>query len=92
MNIWKQKAFLLTEEDLDERAVMNIVAIGDNNIELDAANNLAQKFSAAFIKTIKFQESPTPQELIKQIKLVGKKLNEIVMSPKNWTIRLEHRG
>ena len=91
MDQWKVQAFLLTEEDLDERAVMNIVAIGDSKIELDAATNLSQRFSRAFIKTIKFKESPTPEELIKQVKLVKKKLNEIVLSSKNWTIRLEQR-
>ena len=86
MNQWKIQAFLFTEKDFEELAVMNLVVLGDSMLEMDAAACLIKKFSNSFIKTIKFQESPTPVELIKQIKLVIDKLEEIIMSPKNWTV------
>lgn len=55
---------------MEHHAVTNIVAIGDSNIELEAAYNLASQYQNAFIKTIKFRECPSPAELIKQIELV----------------------
>ncbi len=39
---WKTKTFLRISEKLDMNAVTNIVAIGDSQIEMDAANNLAE--------------------------------------------------
>ena len=45
---------------LEAEAITNIVAIGDNNIEIEAAYNLASKYKNAFIKTIKFRETPSP--------------------------------
>lgn len=56
---------------MHNEAVTNIVAIGDSNIELEAAYNLALQYNTAFIKTIKFRETPSPEELVKQIKLVN---------------------
>lgn len=91
MNEWKVQAFRLTEEDLEDSAVTNLVVLGDSKIEMEAAAHLAKRFSAACIKTIKFKETPTPDELNKQLKLVCEKLEEIVMSPKDWTIRLERK-
>lgn len=90
-NEWKVQAFMLTEEDLEETAITNLVALGDSKIEMDAAAHLAKRFSTACIKTVKFKACPTPDELNKQLKLVIDKLEEIVMSPKNWTIRLEKK-
>ena len=41
MNEWKIQAFMLTEEDLEESAVTNLVVLGDSTIEMDAAAHLA---------------------------------------------------
>jgi hypothetical protein len=68
---WKIRAFLEAQAILERDAITNLVAIGDNNIEIEAAYHLASQFSNAFIKTIKFRESPTIQELTKQLKLVS---------------------
>jgi hypothetical protein len=56
---------------MEQDAITNLVAIGDNNIEIEAAYHLASQFNSAFIKTIKFRESPSIQELTKQLKLVA---------------------
>ena len=49
-------------------AVTNIVALGDNVFEIEAAHKLHQQFKAnAFIKTIKFRSAPTTGELSKQV-------------------------
>jgi hypothetical protein len=62
---------LEAKQTLDSDAITNLVAIGDNNIEIEAAYHLASQFSNAFIKTIKFRESPSIQALTKQLKLVS---------------------
>ena len=54
------------------QAITNIIALGDNVFEIDAAHKLHQQFQKdnAFIKTVKFRSNPSTAELIKQIKLV----------------------
>ena len=60
-------------------------------MELDAAQHLGTKFSKSLIKTVKFRENPTPDEIIKQLNLVYQRLSQILVSPKNLTIRLERK-
>lgn len=67
---WKVEAFLETKRDLDNDAITNLVAMGDNMFEIEAAHILGSKFTNSFIKTIKFRTSPSPNELIKQLNLV----------------------
>jgi hypothetical protein len=62
---WKVEAFLDTLKDLESSAVTNLIALGDNNFEIEAAHKLGEQFQHALIKTIKFKPSPSPQELIK---------------------------
>ena len=69
--------------------ITNLICLGDSNIEIEAAHMLAAEFSHALIKTIKFKESPRPEELIKQHDLVFEKLEQICFSIRNLTIRLE---
>lgn len=64
-NEWKIHAFLEAREKLESQALTNLIAIGDNNVELEAAYNLASHYSEAFIKTVKFKAQPTIQILVK---------------------------
>ena len=89
---WKIRAFLEAQELLENSAITNIVAIGDNNIEIEAAYHLASQFNNAFIKTIKFRETPSIQELTKQLKLVQNQFEQIVTSAKNLTVKLQKFG
>ena len=73
---------------MEEEAVTNLIAIGDNEFEIKAANILGKQFEKAFIKTIKLRNAPNFNELTKQLKLVDNKLNQIVNSAKNLTVRL----
>lgn len=54
-----------TREVLDQDAITNIIALGDNMFEIHAAHKLGAKFKSSFIKTVKFRVSPSPNELIK---------------------------
>lgn len=89
---WKIKAFLEAHSLLEKDAITNLIAIGDNNIEIEAAYHLASQFSNAFIKTIKFREGPSIQELTKQLKLVSNQFSQIVSAAKNLTVRLQKFG
>jgi hypothetical protein len=62
---WKVEAFLETRRDMDDEAMTNLVALGDNIFEIEAAHILGSKYKSAFIKTIKFRQSPSTSELIK---------------------------
>ena len=62
---WKNRAFLETKDKLEMNAITNIIALGDNIFEIEAANRLYEQFNNAFIKTIKFRTNPSPGELTK---------------------------
>jgi len=71
--------------------ITNLMCVGDSNIEMEAAQILAREFSQTLVKTIKFRENPKPDELVKQQELVWDKLEQIYLSTKNLTIRLERK-
>ena len=88
---WKIEAFLMIPNTLDTNIVTNIICLGDSLFEMEAGRILASRFTEAFIKTIKFRETPKLDELIKQLKLVCKQFNSIYSSIKNLTIRVERK-
>ena len=73
---------------MDEQAITNLIAMGDNMFEIEAAYHLGSKYENAFIKTVKFRVSPSTTELIKQIRLVLGQFDVICFTPKNLTVRL----
>lgn len=88
---WKQRAFLELGKKLDKEIITNLVSVGDSNFEMDAAHLLGQQFSKSLIKTVKLQESPTPEELMKELDLIVSKFHKIVEKATNMKIRLERR-
>jgi hypothetical protein len=91
MRQWKIKAFLEMLKSLNSNLVTNLICMGDSVIEMEAAHILASKFTQAFIKTVKFRESPKPEELNKQLNLVVQQFPTIFSSVKNLTIRVEKK-
>lgn len=89
--MWKIQAFLNMQKDFDSGLITNIICLGDSFIEMEAAQVLAGKFSKAFIKSVKFRESPKPEELNKQLTLVADQFLAIYSSIKNLTIRVERK-
>lgn len=73
---------------MDDKAITNLIALGDNVFEIEAAYILGASFKNAFIKTVKFRQSPSTNELIKQIRLVYQQFEMICNTPKNLTVRL----
>jgi len=89
--MWKIQAFLNMQKYFNYNLVTNIICLGDSFIEMEAAHVLASKFTQAFIKTIKFRESPKPEELNKQLYLVADQFPIIYSTVKNLTIRVEKK-
>jgi len=89
--IWKIQSFLNMQKNFDSNLITNIICLGDSFIEMEAAQILAGKFSKAFIKSVKFRESPKPEELTKQLTLVGDQFLSIYSAIKNLTIRVERK-
>jgi len=89
---WKMEAFLNIKKEFDSDVITNLICLGDSHIEMDAAHVLGQQFKQTMIKTIKFRESPKPDELMKQQELVSEKFEQIYTAIRNLTIRLEKKG
>lgn len=88
---WKIGAFLNLKSRLNEDLITNIVCLGDSIFEMEAGKILASNFIHAVIKTIKFMESPKPDQLNKQLNLVLNQFNTIFSSSKNLTVRVEKK-
>merc|ERR1712050_800326 len=88
---WKVQAFLEVQRQLDSQIITNLISLGDSNFEMDAVHVMGKEFAQALVKTIKFQESPSPEELLKQLELVTQKLERIVENARNLKIGLERK-
>lgn len=89
---WKIRTFRELHRYLPSvERVMNIVAIGDADFEMQAGLSMGQQFEKAVVKTIKLKEQPSPPELVKQLKLVQEKFHQIQTQGRNLKISLERR-
>lgn len=86
---WKIETFLNLKDVIEPALVSNIIAIGDSEIEISAAETLAKTYPVALLKTIKLVAKPKIDQLWNELTLVTNKLNKVVMSPKSWAIKLE---
>ena len=82
--MWKIQAFLNIQKDFNSDLVTNIICLGDSFIEMEAGHSLAGKFQQDFIKTVKFRESPKPEELNKQLTLICQQFNGIYTAIKEF--------
>ena len=91
--IWKIQTFLDITKVMNSELVTNVICMGDSFIEIEAGNKMREKFvrNQAFVKTIKFRESPKPEELNKQLRLIIEQFHDIYASIKNLTINVERR-
>ena len=73
---------------MEDGAVTNVIALGDSDFEIEAANILGKQFKKAFIKTVKFRQMPNLVELNNQLKLVNKQFDHIYNQAKSIAISL----
>lgn len=88
---WKIQAFLEVQRKMNNEIITNLISLGDSNMEMDAVHVMGKEFSQALIKTIKFRENPTPEELVKQLELVAQKFEKIILNARNLKIGLERK-
>lgn len=89
---WKIQTFLEMKKDFDSYIVTNIICMGDSMIEMEAGHLLSSKFSKAYIKTIKFRESPRLKVLYKQLLMIIDKFNEIYLTLKSLAISIDKKS
>lgn len=84
---WKVEAFCEVKEN--SGTIANLIALGDSTAEMDALHAMAKLYHVSYTKTLKFKERPRCTELQHEQRLVAKKLDTIVNSVKNYTIKLQ---
>ncbi|PHJ21372.1 protein kinase [Cystoisospora suis] len=88
---WKIQAFLEVQRQLNSEVITNLISVGDSNIEMDAVHVMGKEFSQALVKTVKFRENPSPEELAKQLELVSSRFEKICLNACNLKIGLERK-
>jgi hypothetical protein len=89
--LWKQKAFLNLKNKINLNLATNIICVGDSIFELEAGKILASKINNSFIKTIKLKQNPCPEDLVKQLDLIGNKFNYIYSQIRNISIKIDKK-
>jgi hypothetical protein len=93
MRQWKTKAFkhAIDSIKIEKDIPTNIICFGDSIIEMEASYNIKEYFNNAYLKTIKFKESPTPTELEKELKIITTQLDSIITNFKNLSIKVTRK-
>jgi len=89
---WKQEAFVELKANLMGSVLTNIICIGDSTLELEAAQHICSALSQAILKTIKFKQAPRIEELVKQQEVVLEKFDQIYMTLRSLTIKVEKKN
>lgn len=84
---WKVEAFCEVKEN--SGTIANLIALGDSTAEMEALHAMAKLYRLSYTKTLKFKERPRCTELQHELRVVAKKLDTIVNSVKNYTIKLQ---
>ena len=89
MRQWKTLAFKYAIDSMKiKRSIpTNIICLGDSVTEIEASYNIKEYFHNAYLKTIKFKESPTHKELEKELKNVQTQIDSILPKMKNLSIK-----
>ena len=88
---WKIEAFLELLTNFNLNLITNLICVGDSFFEIEAGKILASKFREAFIKTIKFKETPKLNDLLKELTIVNTKFNFIYSTVRNMKIKITKR-
>lgn len=88
---WKVQAFLEVQRQMDSQVVTNLLSVGDSDFEMDAAHVMGREFAQVSVKTVRFQPSPAPEELLKGLQWLVQNFQRIVETGKPLKICLERR-
>jgi|Transcript_2530 phosphoglycolate phosphatase-like HAD superfamily hydrolase len=88
VNEWKVRAFLALGNKLNSNKITNLISVGDSSHELEAANALSATSAKGLLKIIKLQESPSSQELLKQLNIILPRFGQLVAKKSNSMLSL----
>merc|ERR1712151_1278295 len=80
------------QTQIDPATITNLITIGDSMYEVEAAKSVGMSFPQVVVKTIKFKECPTPEELLKQLQLAESQLEQLVASGSGVSVVVEQRS
>lgn len=87
--MWKNECFEEISKVYDPNKVTNLIVIGDSFIEMEAAYLFKEHFKECYVKTIKLKDLPSPELLIKQLKLIINDFDIIVSKNKSLTVSVQ---
>jgi len=90
--MWKIETFIKIFKEFKQNFPINVISIGDSICEIDAGKILSKQFNNCVVKTIKFKENPTIDELCNQIMLIIEKFDVILNTFKNWNFKIEKKN
>jgi FMN phosphatase YigB (HAD superfamily) len=88
---WKLRAFKELASKYDSKLATNLVSIGDSMFEHEAANALSMSFTQSLVKIIKFNQSPSACELLKELDFLSTKLKPIVGKTESYKFRFSRK-
>jgi hypothetical protein len=88
---WKEQAFLAVQQQLRTEIIANLISVGDSHWEMDAVHSMGKGFEQALVKTVKLRQDPYPDELRKELELIGQKFDKIVENARDLKITLEKK-
>lgn len=95
MKQWKVQAFRAIRRQLSSQVgappITNVVSLGDNEFEMLAARIMVEECEdpSPVLKTVRFQQHPTPKEHLKQVQKVAQSIERIVKSSNELTVVLQ---
>ncbi|CDW89521.1 UNKNOWN [Stylonychia lemnae] len=83
--LWKILSFQdIYKEYMEKDTLTNLISIGDSDVEVAAAYDLASSLQQYFLKIVKLRDEPsTPDDLSKELKTVIAQFEQIVSAPKH---------
>lgn len=89
---WKVQAFLEVQRQLEYTPIANLIALGDAEFEMEAAQIMGSQYQEAFVKTVKFRPQPSCAEHLMEMQLVADKFDQILSSARNLKVSLERKA
>ena len=83
MRLWKLSIFKRIAEVFKSEKYLNIVSLGDSDFEIEAPVIIKKSFDFCLVKTVKLIAKPSLKNLIKQLKVLLRKLPEISKKEKS---------
>lgn len=76
------------EEEEEEEQMLNVLVLGDSMSERDAAHALSTRLPNSRVKTVKFVERPSIDQLMRQVQLVAQSLPDLATYASSFDVDL----